>query len=129
MAEWRLEFRGTLFPVRGAEITLGRSSYASIVVNNPRASREHAVVRLLAGGGLEIKDLGSRNGTFVNGQRLVVPRKLEVGDQIGIGADVIDVLRTSAEDPTRLRAVTLPGAKVVIDAPTEEETTEIARRP
>ena len=48
MSEYRLQYRGTLFPIRSGEVILGRSSYASIVVNNPLASREHAVVRAAA---------------------------------------------------------------------------------
>lgn len=127
MTEWRLEHRGTLFPVRGSELTLGRSSYASIVVNNPLASREHAVVRLVAGK-LEVVDLGSRNGTFVNGVRVTAPQRLEVGDRITIGADVIDVLRPSAEDPGRMRAITLSGRQTGKPAPFEGET-EVAKLP
>ena len=128
MTEWRLEHRGTLFPVRGAELTLGRSSYASIVVNNPLASREHAVVRLSAGK-LEVVDLGSRNGTFVNGVRVAAPQRLEVGDRITIGADVIDVVRASAEDPGRMRAVTLSGRQTGHPETLESETTEVAKLP
>ena len=48
--EYRIQYRGTLFPVRNGELTLGRSSYASIVVNNPLASREHAILRPVTGG-------------------------------------------------------------------------------
>jgi pSer/pThr/pTyr-binding forkhead associated (FHA) protein len=123
VSEWRLEHRGTLFPFRGTELTLGRSSYASIVVNNPLASREHAVVRLSAGK-LEVVDLGSRNGTFVNGTRITAPERLEVGDRISIGADDIDVVRASAQDPKRMGAITLSGRENI-----GGETTEIAELP
>lgn len=128
MTEWRLEHRGTLFPVRGTELTLGRSSYASIVVNNPLASREHAVVRV-SGGKLEVVDLGSRNGTFVNGVRVAAPQRLEVGDRITIGADAIDVLLASAEDPKRMRAVTLSGRQAALPEGIAGETTEVASGP
>jgi pSer/pThr/pTyr-binding forkhead associated (FHA) protein len=125
VSEWRLEYRGTLFPFRGSELTLGRSSYASIVVNNPRASREHAVIRS-AGSKLEVMDLGSRNGTLVNGTRITTPQRLEAGDRIQIGVDVIEVLRASPEDPLRLRADTLTGRQAAGQELTEGETTEIA---
>jgi pSer/pThr/pTyr-binding forkhead associated (FHA) protein len=108
VAEYRLEYRGTLFPVRGGEVTLGRSSYASVVVNNPRASREHAVVRPAAGR-LEVVDLGSRNGTFVNGKRVVSICALQVGDRIKIGTEVLQVCSASTQDPQDLRVATLPG--------------------
>ncbi|HVU00745.1 MAG TPA: FHA domain-containing protein [Polyangiaceae bacterium] len=129
MTEWRLEFRGTLFPMRGGELTLGRSSYASIVVNNPLTSREHAVVRAV-GGRVEIEDLGSKNGTFVNDKRITGPYRLEVGDRIKIGTDVIDVVRVSPGDPGRLRAITLPGKPTTRpEGAPEEETTEVSKRP
>jgi pSer/pThr/pTyr-binding forkhead associated (FHA) protein len=127
VSEWRLEYRGTLFPFRGVELTLGRSNYASIVVNNPRASREHAVVRA-AGSKLEIMDLGSRNGTLVNGTRITTPQRLEVGDRIQIGVDVIEVVRASPEDPLRLRAETLSGRQAAAPGLDEGQTTEIAEK-
>jgi predicted component of type VI protein secretion system len=108
VTEWRLQFRGTLFPVRGGELTLGRSGYASIVVNNPLTSREHALVRL-TGGLLELVDLGSKNGTYVNGSRISGTVPLAAGDRVKVGTDLIEVLRASAQDPTQLRAPTQPG--------------------
>lgn len=108
MTEYRLQFRGTLFPIRSGEIILGRSSYASIVVNNPLTSREHAVVRS-AGGRLEVADLGSKNGTYVNGTRIQGAVPIDVGDVIKIGTDVLEVARISAQDPQQLRMATEPG--------------------
>jgi hypothetical protein len=108
VTEYRLQFRGTLFPIRSGEIILGRSSYASIVVNNPLTSREHAVVRS-AGGRLEVSDLGSKNGTYVNGTRIQGAVPIDVGDVIKIGTDVLEVARISAQDPQQLRMATEPG--------------------
>jgi hypothetical protein len=108
VTEYRLQFRGTLFPIRSGEIILGRSSYASIVVNNPLASREHAVVRS-SGGRLEVADLGSKNGTYVNGTRIEGAVPVDVGDVIKIGTDVVEVARISAQDPQQLRMATEPG--------------------
>jgi len=121
VSEWRLQFRGTLFPIRAGEVTLGRSGYASIVVNNPLTSREHALVRL-SGDTLELVDLGSKNGTFVNTTRVTSAIALNDGDRIKIGTDVIDVIRTSAQDPTQLRAPTQPGR--TIDARLDEGETD-----
>ena len=108
MSEYRLQFRGTLFPIRSAEVILGRSSYASIVVNNPLASREHAVVRAV-GGRLEVQDLGSKNGTYVNGKRIQGTYGVDDGDVIKIGTDVLEVAKVSALDPQQLRMATEPG--------------------
>ncbi len=108
VTEYRLQFRGTLFPIRSGDVILGRSSYASIVVNNPLASREHAVVRA-AGGRLEVQDLGSKNGTYVNGNRVNGTCAVDEGDVIKIGTDVLEVAKASALDPQQLRMATEPG--------------------
>jgi len=126
VSEFRLQYRGTLFPIRVGELTLGRSSYASIVINNPLASREHALIRFV-GGRLEVVDLGSKNGTTVNGRRIEGACVIDAGDQVKIGTDVIDIVRVSHQDPQELRAPTYPGRGV--GAPAEEgETTVHLRR-
>lgn len=120
MNEYRIQYRGTLFPVRSGELTLGRSSYASIVVNNPLTSREHAIIRPVAGG-LEVVDLGSKNGTFVNGARLQGSCALNPGDRIKIGTDVLEIVQVPARDVASLRIATSPGRP--IGEITEGETT------
>jgi hypothetical protein len=68
-------------------ITLGRDITNDIVINDPEVSRHHC--RLTQGpGGYTMEDLGSTNGTFVNGQRLSGPRPLSHGDMVGLGETV-----------------------------------------
>jgi pSer/pThr/pTyr-binding forkhead associated (FHA) protein len=86
-----LKYRGTRFPVRVSETTLGRSADCPIVLSNPLASRQHAKVVLKSGGVLEIVDLGSSNGTRVNGELITSPRALASGDVISIGSDLLEV--------------------------------------
>jgi pSer/pThr/pTyr-binding forkhead associated (FHA) protein len=119
--EYRILYRGTLFPVRSGELTLGRSSYASIVVNNPLASREHAIIRPVPGG-LEVVDLGSKNGTFVNGERLEGSRPIVPGDRVKIGTDVVEIVQLATRDASSLRVATHPGRPPGEDI-TEGETT------
>lgn len=66
--------------------TIGRAPDNQLVVNDSKASSHHAQIRY-EGQGYEVIDLGSRNGTYVNGQQLVphVPHLLSVNDQIRIG--------------------------------------------
>jgi hypothetical protein len=64
-------------------VVLGRSSGCDIVVDDPNVSRRHAEVRRL-GEGYSLVDLGSTNGTEVNGQR-VGETSLMNGDVIGVG--------------------------------------------
>ncbi|KYH45902.1 FHA domain-containing protein [Branchiibius sp. NY16-3462-2] len=70
-------------------LTLGRARSNSIVLDDMLVSRHHA--RISADDqGLIIEDLGSRNGTFINGRRVQTTR-LHEGDRIGIGASTFEV--------------------------------------
>lgn len=63
--------------------TLGRRPYNDIVIDNLAVSGEHAVIHM-AGHDVEIEDLGSTNGTYVNG-RAVKRNDLRNGDMIEVG--------------------------------------------
>ena len=88
--EW-LRHQGTLFPIQLGDCLLGRSPDCMIVLTSARVSREHAVVRR-APAGLEIEDLGSRNGTWVNGVRIARRQRLRAGDRITLGDDTLEVV-------------------------------------
>src|SRR5947209_8173792 len=65
--------------------------------DDPEISRRHAYVSRDPEGRLTIEDLGSANGTFVNGERMSAPRTLEPGDTVRIGRTVLQVV--AAETP------------------------------
>lgn len=59
--------RGRRFPLRG-EVTIGRSNDNVVALNDPQVSRRHARI-VLEDGRVTIEDVGSLNGTYVNGER------------------------------------------------------------
>ncbi|MBX3161530.1 MAG: sigma 54-interacting transcriptional regulator [Deltaproteobacteria bacterium] len=69
---------------RDTDVTFGRSRGATIHVDTEKVSRLHAKVRR-TGDGIEVEDLGSRNGTRVNGELIKGARRLASGDEISIG--------------------------------------------
>jgi pSer/pThr/pTyr-binding forkhead associated (FHA) protein/S1-C subfamily serine protease len=79
---------GRIFPIE-AEVVLGRER-ADIVIEDPEVSRRHIALRP-TDGGLEVEDLGSANGTYVDGRRLHGSRRLVGGEEIKIGKTAIVV--------------------------------------
>lgn len=67
---------------------LGRAPDASVWIDAPGVSRHHARIRL-EGRVAAVEDLGSKNGTYVRGERLTVPVTLADGDQIRLGSVVV----------------------------------------
>ncbi|MEP6801644.1 MAG: sigma 54-interacting transcriptional regulator [Acidobacteriota bacterium] len=75
---------GALFRLQADAVSIGRDADNEISIPDASLSRRHSVVECV-GGAHRIRDLESRNGTFVNGVP-VTSRTLNHGDQIGIGA-------------------------------------------
>ncbi len=65
-------------------VLVGRGPENELDVTDVRVSRRHARVQL-GSEGPEIQDLGSTNGTSVNGRRITAPQRLALGDRIGVG--------------------------------------------
>jgi len=72
----------------GLQTSLGRSRQADVVVNDPNVSREHAEIRP-RGGSWVITDLGSTNGSQLNGRRIDASEVLRSGDEIELGASLM----------------------------------------
>ena len=64
---------------------IGRLADCKVIVNDSNVSRRHAQIHR-AGSGFVISDLGSTNGTYVNGERLIADHRLADGDIIAVGA-------------------------------------------
>lgn len=76
-----------------SSITLGRSSSSGLVIADSEVSRAHSEVAVV-GGELVVRDLGSTNGTRVNGDMIATPTKLFAGDVITVGNTEIGVVAT-----------------------------------
>ncbi|GAP12631.1 ABC-type multidrug transport system, ATPase component [Longilinea arvoryzae] len=76
------------FPVDRPELIIGRDPSAEILIDSPGVSRRHARVYRQAGD-IWLEDLGSRNGTFVNGERVGAPQRLNANDEIRLGQSVM----------------------------------------
>jgi predicted component of type VI protein secretion system len=102
MALYYLEVRqpqGREVVVLDAErVSMGKARSNDIVLrSDPTVSRMHAVLERFSGGWC-VRDLAARNGTFVNGQRLLGDCQLRAGDEIRLGATRL-VFRAEGVDP------------------------------
>lgn len=70
------------------EVTIGRADNSAFVLNDDYASAHHAKL-INRDGSWYLEDLDSRNGTFLNGQRVDQPEKLEPGMEIRIGRTIL----------------------------------------
>jgi pSer/pThr/pTyr-binding forkhead associated (FHA) protein len=79
----------------GREAVIGRSAECDLRVPSVAASRRHAAV-VRRGHDVLVRDLGSTNGTLVNGAKIVGERALEAGDRIEVGGVVVTFCRVDA---------------------------------
>ena len=70
------------------ELTIGRSPDNSIIINDNTVSRRHATL-IIAQNEFSVKDLGSANGTFVNGMRVAGVSTLQSNDVLKVGNAVV----------------------------------------
>jgi len=104
-------FRGTTFLLPAGEISVGRESSNHLWVSDPALSRRHCLL-LRNGAEFIVRDLGSRNGTQVNGVP-VEEHRLSHGDQISVGDSVLVFLLKedevhSLKSPVELSETAVP---------------------
>jgi predicted component of type VI protein secretion system len=97
-----------------AELVLGRED-AGLTIEDEEISRRHAVIRP-GDGGLEIEDLGSTNGTYVNGSRIQGPTRLGGGDTVKLGRSILEV--ESPRAAATVAAAVPPAPPAATPAPT-----------
>jgi DNA-binding winged helix-turn-helix (wHTH) protein len=106
---YRLTREGWKHDLAPGSHVLGRANDAAVCIDAPEVSRHHARITVFAGGAT-IEDLGSRNGTFRNGEKITAVVRLAAGDRIAIGPVAMNV-----ETLVPGTAETLPGTGA--DAP------------
>jgi len=79
---------GEMYKLSGEQVTMGRGGSADIRLVDEGISRFHARIRS-EGNHMVVEDLESRNGTFLNGERVTTARKLEDGDKIQVGRTTV----------------------------------------
>jgi predicted component of type VI protein secretion system len=103
MAQYQFVMRsgptpGVTFALDGDQITIGRDSTNGVAINDAEVSRRHARLNF-QGGKYVLEDLGSTNGTFVNGQRLAGPVVLKPGDVVSLGEQIVLMYDAINVDP------------------------------
>jgi pSer/pThr/pTyr-binding forkhead associated (FHA) protein len=85
------KYQGGEFPLKsGKQVVIGRSSELDMVLVEDMVSRKHAKI-MVGEGKITIEDLGSTNGTFVNGEKIKQAR-LKEGDRILIGTSILKLV-------------------------------------
>jgi pSer/pThr/pTyr-binding forkhead associated (FHA) protein len=85
-----------------AQSVIGRDPTATVHLTDDEVSRRHAIVTVGEGPPM-IEDLGSFNGTRLNGGRLDTESQLSVGDQIELGQTVLELREFPGADPENLK--------------------------
>jgi len=79
---------GKRLVVGPAGVTIGRSRQCDVVLSDPNVSRRHAEIRP-RGGSWVLSDLGSTNGSRINGHQIDAPEVVRPGDEIEVGATAL----------------------------------------
>ena len=102
---------GVTFPLEGDQLIIGRDSSNGIPINDAEISRKHSRLSF-QGGKYVLEDLGSTNGTFVNGQRLAGPVVLKPGDVISLGEQIVLMYDAINLDPGATVAISRKAVRV-----------------
>ena len=109
---WLEKADGSRVPIEG-NCSLGRTPANQIMLADDRVSRRHATIHAQGEGEFWLVDLGSRNGTYINGRRVNQPSRLRHGDTIQVGAFQL-VFRESSGRGQNPSATTLAANRTLV---------------
>lgn len=89
---------GKTFSIEQEENVLGRDLANDIAISDPEVSRRHARF-MIREGSVFVEDLGSTNGTFLNGERISSPLQLRSGDVLTLGESIVLIFSKISYDP------------------------------
>lgn len=106
------------------EVTIGRDGRPGGVSfeADEEMSRRHAEFRRLASGAVLLEDIGSSNGTFVNDERIDIPRLLAIGDEIRIGLSVMVLEQLPEAEAPTLAAVAGTSGTTLLTPPAASDS-------
>ncbi len=103
---------GKTFPIEEEENILGRDLANEIIISDPEVSRRHARF-FIRDENVYVEDLGSTNGTFLNGERISNAQQLRSGDVITLGESVVLVFEKITQVPAE--TITTPPVDTLPD--------------
>lgn len=122
---------GKVYPLEGPEIIIGRDNTSSLMINDAEVSRKHT--RLVWQSlGYVVEDLGSTNGTFVDGQRLTAPYVLRGGETISLGENIVLVYESTADPDATVLSTSASAVKQAVaqaQATAQAPKPEVQREP
>ena len=95
----RISWTGRTVALAPGDHLIGRDADAAICLDVVAVSRRHAVLRITDEAAI-LEDLGSKNGTSINGRRIAFATPVENGDEIEVGGTRLVFFRTALADPT-----------------------------
>lgn len=96
--------------IDGDKATIGRTPKNGVVLPKPNVSKLHARLKL-DGDKLMIEDMGSTNGTYLNGERIEKPEAIDLSDKIFIGDFILKVMSDTEKSAERK----IPGTEKTVD--------------
>lgn len=112
---------GHQFIITPEGLRIGREAGNEVHIDDAGVSRQHARV-LLHNGSVWVQDAGSRNGIFVNGDRVPDHKQLKVGDKLTVGSHAFEVIATGIATSSRPAAAATPPPAVRRNAAGREDT-------
>lgn len=109
---------GKSLPVKGRVFLIGRSNSCQLRIGSDKISRRHCQITLESDD-VFVEDFGSRNGTFVNGQRIAAKQLLRDGDRLCVGSLEFEVVGAGSGGDA-----VLPSSTPAKQSNTEEMSTE-----